>query len=374
MTQYFDLISLFSIFICVQALWQLRQNWSKFWDPQVTAKDQELAQRLATFILIPLGVLLHEIGHSLATWQVGGTVLAFQWRFYWGYIIPFGDFSAVDSWWISFSGNLVSILLALLPIPFIPYIRKRVVGELLYSFVCMESIYSLVAYPIMSFALRGGDWVKIYDFTMQPYAQLTAIAHVALLWGLWNLYHSRKAIAWRLSRDANTLKTWEQLKVNRAKRPNDLTSHLELAYFLLQNNEVHAAKKVGNTINKLAPDDNRVRFFQVALDYNRRAYRKAVKSGQQLLNTDLSLEDKLRLYGLLCFSLYNLRRLPEALFYANQGLEIAPTDYKLRYRRSSVYQMQGKSQDAKVDLEVAIENAPDEESRQQLQEWLRRKG
>lgn len=84
MTNYFDSISLIAGLICVQTLWQLFQNWSKFWDSQVTFKDCELAQRLAIFTLIPIGVLLHEVGHSLATWQVGGTVLSFQWRFYWG--------------------------------------------------------------------------------------------------------------------------------------------------------------------------------------------------------------------------------------------------------------------------------------------------
>ncbi|NJO94033.1 MAG: hypothetical protein HC820_06150 [Hydrococcus sp. RM1_1_31] len=115
----FDIMSLIGILVCIQTLWQLFQNGSTFWDDRITAKDRELAQRLAIFAFIPLGVLLHEIGHSLATWQVGGIVKTFQWRFFWGYIIPSGNFSPVEYWWISFSGNLVSILLGLLPILFI---------------------------------------------------------------------------------------------------------------------------------------------------------------------------------------------------------------------------------------------------------------
>jgi hypothetical protein len=262
MTNYFDLISFVAGLICIQTLLQLFQNWSDFWDTQVTFKDEELAQRLAIFVLIPIGVLLHEIGHSLATWQVGGTVSTFQWRFYWGYIIPSGNFSSVEYWWIALSGNIVSILLGLLPIPFIPFIRKRIVGELLYSYACVESIYALVVYPLMSFASRRGDWIKIYDFTIQPYALLTAIVHIGLLWGAWQLYNSQKSIYWRLARNSNILDRWEKLKVNIANQSNDLQSHLEIAYFLLQNNEVYEAKKIANKIYQIAPHDNRVRVFE----------------------------------------------------------------------------------------------------------------
>ena len=366
MTNYFDSISLIAGLICIQTLWQLSQNWSKFWDSQVTFKDNELAQRLAIFVLIPIGVLLHEIGHSLATWQVGGTVSTFQWRFYWGYIIPLGDFSSVEYWWISLGGNLVSILLGLLPIPFIPYVRKRIVGELLYSFACVESIYSLVVYPITSFALGGGDWVKIYDFTVQPYASLTAIIHVLLLWGLWQLYHSQKAISWRLAHNSSTLDTWEKLKANVANHSHDLQTYLELAYFLLRNNEVYEVKKVANKIFQIAPRDNRALVFQVAMNCTRRAYRKAVESGRQLLNTEISSEDQLRLYRILCFSLSNMRRLQEALAYANQGLTIAPKDYRLRCYRADIYQMLGQHHEVKADLDIALENAPDEDSYQQV--------
>ncbi|MEM7761321.1 MAG: hypothetical protein AAF298_24810, partial [Cyanobacteria bacterium P01_A01_bin.40] len=95
-----DLISFFPVIISVATLGQLAQNWSKFWDDKVTLADQQLAQQIAIFVLVPLGVLLHEIGHSLATWQVGGTVETFRWYFFSGYIIPSGDFNLAEYWWI----------------------------------------------------------------------------------------------------------------------------------------------------------------------------------------------------------------------------------------------------------------------------------
>ncbi|MBE9078199.1 M50 family metallopeptidase [Romeria aff. gracilis LEGE 07310] len=370
MTDFSDLTALIAGLICVQTLWQLSQNWSKFWDDPVTPEDQQLAQRLAIFALVPIGVLLHEIGHCLATWQVGGTVIAFQWRFYWGYIIPSGSFSPVEQWWIAFSGNLVSILLGLVAIPFIPLVRKRIVGELLYFFALVELIYALIGYPLLSLSIRGGDWVQIYNFDVQPYATITLIGHVGLLWGLWQLYHSRRAIRWRLDRNASTLDEWEMLEANAAEHPNQLQPQLELAYFLIQHSEMREARQVSRKIYRLAPEDERVKIFQVAMLSSRRAYRKAIQAGQNLLNSNPSAEAQIRIYRILCHSAYSSNQLKAALSYANRGLAISPKDYKLRYHSAIAHWMSKLPQKAKADFDIALENAPDEEIRQQIQQWL----
>lgn len=371
MTHYFDLTSFVAGILCIQTLFQLFHNWSKFWDSEVTIKDRELTQRLALFVLIPIGVLFHEIGHSLATWQVGGTVSEFQWRFYWGYIIPSGDFSDVEYWWIALSGNLVSIVLGLLPIPFLLYIRKRIVGEVLYNFACVELIYALIGYPLLSSVIRTGDWVKIYNFLIKPYAQITLVAHITLLWGLWTLFHSETAIRWRLARKINTLKKWQKLKQDLSHKSDDLQAHLKLAHFLLEQNEVHEAKKLAKKIALIAPHDNQVKLLGVRIDCFSSSYRKAIQSARQLLNTNLSTEDRVRLYQILCFCLRETKQLQEALFYANQGLSLAPQDYKLRFYRAIVYQMLGQYQEAKADLDMALNNAPDTDSRLKVQQFMK---
>ena len=167
------------------------KNWGAFWDDSVTAYDEFLVQRLAMFILIPVGVFFHELGHTLATWQVGGQVREFQWRIFWGYIVPVGNFSASDSWWISLSGNVVSITIGLLAIPAIFFVKKQIIKELLYVFAIVEIVYALVVYPIWSFVTQRGDWIKIYDFSVKPYAQLTLLVHLTLVFGLWYLRRSR---------------------------------------------------------------------------------------------------------------------------------------------------------------------------------------
>ena len=371
MDSYFDLISIIYGFIAIQTLLQLYRDRSGFWDERVTSKDRELTQRLAIFFLIPVGVFLHEVGHSLATWQVGGTVVSFQWRIFWGYIIPAGNFSPVERWWIAFSGNLVSILLGLLPILFIPYIRKRIASEIAYYFACAQSVYSLVGYPLLSFTLLFGDWLEIYDFSIQPYASLTLIAHVGLLWGLWQLYHGQSAIRWRLARSPKALDSWKYLKTNARDRPNELQPSLELAYFLLRHNEIQAVKKIGKRINQIAPDSDRIRVFQAAMKCRRQAYHQAIDLGQKLLDTDLLLEDRLLLYRVICFSLSQMKRLPEVVSFASEGLAIAPEDYQLRQYRAVAYQMMGQDREARADIDIALENAPDEDSRQQIQQWAK---
>jgi hypothetical protein len=193
---------LFSLLACVISLDTLRLVWkhrTSFWrempHTQNASAERQLqsliAQRIAIFLLIPIGVLLHEGGHAIATWQFGGQVEEFQWRVFWGYVIPRGSFSPVEVWWIAFSGNLVSILLGLLAIPAIPLMPKRVLREVLHSFAIAQCVYALICYPILSIVGFGGDWVYIYNLSIFPHAQMTIALQIVLLGGLWGLFKSR---------------------------------------------------------------------------------------------------------------------------------------------------------------------------------------
>jgi hypothetical protein len=183
----FDLISIFYCIIAIGVVRRLVKNWKPFWDDVITPFDTRLVTEASFFLLIPLGVLLHELGHAVATWQFGGTVVDFEWRIFWGYIIPRGDFTTVQRWWISFSGNLVSILIGIIPLFFIGRVQKPIIKELLLYFAKIEIIYSLIFYPLFSFVGFRGDWVRIYDFSVKPYAQITLALHIILLFILWKI-------------------------------------------------------------------------------------------------------------------------------------------------------------------------------------------
>jgi hypothetical protein len=181
----FDWISLIYSLLSIDTLRRLIKHWDSVWDDVVTGYDQFLIQRIALFVLVPIGVFFHELGHAIATWQVGGMVVEFQWRVFWGYVVPSGSFTAVEYWWIALSGNVVSIALGLMALPAIALTSKQILKELLYSFAVVQLVYSLLFYPIFSFTGFEGDWVKIYDFSIRPYAQITLICHVLMIAALW---------------------------------------------------------------------------------------------------------------------------------------------------------------------------------------------
>ena len=84
MTALFDFLSIIYVLRSIAVLVQVVRGWRGFWDADVTPADRRLANEAAFYVFIPLGVFLHEAGHAVATWSVGGTVVAFQWRVFWG--------------------------------------------------------------------------------------------------------------------------------------------------------------------------------------------------------------------------------------------------------------------------------------------------
>ena len=182
-----DTISILYTIVSINVLWRLCTNWGSFWDDKVTAADGQLADAIAVFLLIPIGVFFHEVGHALATLQMGGTVEDFQWRIFWGYVVPGGSFTLPQWWWLAFSGNLVSILLGAIAFPLARLTRRQILQLMLLTFGRVQLVYSLVLYPLISFVGQRGDWLLIYNWSIWPYAQFTLVIHVLLLMGLWRL-------------------------------------------------------------------------------------------------------------------------------------------------------------------------------------------
>ncbi len=379
---FLDLISVLAAGLSVQTLLQLLRNWQSFWNAHVTLRDQSIAQRLAIFVLLPLTVPLHELGHCLATWQVGGTVAAFQWRFFWGYMIPVGDFSPAEYWWIALSGNLVSILLGLLAIVLIPLVRQRIIEELLYSFACINLINSLVLYPLLSITTNGGDWKSIYDFKVPLYACLLLLVHIGLLWWLRWLYYSPSTVHWRLARNLSTLNNWEKLQAKAIcanaqasanEHPQDLDAAIAKFNFLIRHGEDHAAQKIAKKLIATMPQNHRVQLLRVAIAYGKRPPQQVIKLGLPLLDVGLSPADQLSLYRYLCVCYMRLNQSATALDYVNRGLAIAPNDHLMHWHRASLYLAQGQRPAAEMEIQIALANSPDEECRQEIHQWVRQK-
>ncbi len=192
----FDLISVLYALAGVSTLVQFIRSWRTFWDEDFTPQEQRLAQSVGFFLIIPIGVLFHEYGHLVATRMVGGRVVEFQWRFFWGYVVPVGHFTPAQDWWIALSGNLISVIFGwvLLAVGYKGRALHRVLRFLLLKTGYFQAMYALVGYPVLSLLGFVGDWIVIYDFRRTPLLSgITAVFHVLLLLGLWRWWNSRPA-------------------------------------------------------------------------------------------------------------------------------------------------------------------------------------
>src|SRR5215218_1951435 len=124
----FDFIDLIALLYLVLGIRPVVSAWRErrsLFDNEVTPCDRYLLSQLAFYVLVPPGVLLHEFAHAVATWQVGGEVVGFHYALFYGYVIPVGNFTPLQEWWIALSGNLVSIVYGLLAIPLIRVVSKH---------------------------------------------------------------------------------------------------------------------------------------------------------------------------------------------------------------------------------------------------------
>lgn len=368
---FFDAISLLYLLNSVRVLWKLVKNWHAFWDDDVTRADLALATQVAFFVFIPLGVFLHEAGHTLATWQVGGEVIDFQWRGFWGFIIPFGNFTLAQSWWISFSGNLVSILLGLLPIFLLTRARTRMRGELYYAFAKQQLFYALIWYPGLTLIGFNGDWVRIYDFSIVPFAQITLVLHLALLYSLWRLDKSVGATRWRIARDPESLSTLQKLEAAAEANPNDVQAQANLAYYYHQMDERGPSKHFEKRAVRLAPDDTRLKLIQAFIAYDQQHYPKAAQAAKAAFGSGLSQKDQLPAHRVLASALMNMDRRAEALTHFDFALSLSPEDSDLYYWRAVLKRLMGRLDEARSDFEQAARLAPDEQSRKQAQRELK---
>lgn len=166
-------------------LYQLRQHWGEFRAGELSARTRQLAGGVAFFILVPVGVLLHELGHMLAAWSTGSQVLGLHYFLFWGYVeyVPSSQ-SALLEWYVSLAGNFGSYALGIASIAAAMYLRnaKPVRRVILMQLGLLELVQTLIAYPLMSLDPGFvGDWNSIYSFRAPVASTATLAVHILSL-------------------------------------------------------------------------------------------------------------------------------------------------------------------------------------------------
>ena len=218
----FDLLSLFYAFLGVRAVWTLIQNWKSFTDNELTPADRRLASEISFFLFVPIGVFLHELGHAAATYQFGGTIDwfggGFHYALFYGYVIPKGQFTVLQDWWISLAGNLVSVVYGFAPLFFLRFTNKGWIKYTILAFARFQLGWSLVGYPLLTLAGFEGDWQTIY-FAIPLLGVITFIAQASLVAILFVIDRSAPVKRWEVSLYAGGSKELEQLDAAIQARP-----------------------------------------------------------------------------------------------------------------------------------------------------------
>lgn len=191
----FGLLSLFYVFIGIRFLFQFVPRRKAIFDNNFTPYDRSMLGQAAFFLLLPLSVALHELGHAVAVWVMGGKVLDFGFYFFSGYVSynPTG-FSAVQQTLIAFAGTFVNLLLLVFAVVVVflkrPPLRAPW-NELLLQFVFISGINALIFYPALDLLLNiSGDWSQMYRSGIPWLTALIVIIQVGFIaagwWGMKN--------------------------------------------------------------------------------------------------------------------------------------------------------------------------------------------
>lgn len=226
-------------------LFMVARRWRAFWDADFTAEDRRLATQCGVFVVPPVVVLLHELGHILGARMVGGRVIGFHYGLIEGSVTVAGGLTRSEFWWVALSGNLVgaglgaALALAGARVERLPRALRRMLifGGLL------QVVFQLVMYPLISLSARFGDWTAIYDFGRTPaLSGFTAVAHAAALGATWHWWR-RSARRTLFDVDHGLEPEVARLEAAFAAEPDEPQPAMELAVLYARNGEMGMARE-----------------------------------------------------------------------------------------------------------------------------------
>jgi hypothetical protein len=163
----FTLLSLMYVVIGIRVITQVVQRGKKLWDHNFTPQDRALVNQASFFILIPLSVAFHELGHAIAIWSFGKEVVDFGFYGFAGYVayFPFG-LSDLQQTIISAAGSIVNLLLIVVVLAVLFLKRppfRAAINEFMIQFAFLSGLNAFIFYPLLDLASgMNGDWRQMY--------------------------------------------------------------------------------------------------------------------------------------------------------------------------------------------------------------------
>jgi tetratricopeptide (TPR) repeat protein len=190
----FDIVAIVYGFFAVGVMVQLWRNGRRTFDDQFTAHDRRLAGSATFYLVVPFAVGLHELGHVVATWALGGHIAEWRYMFYWGYVVPERStpFAPWEDAVTAAAGNLVTLALGFGAIAWT--LRQPINAAWNFARLELARILlwlTLAFYPIVSLLFRSFDFHIIRQSLNEtsPHAgDITMIAYLGfafLTWRRW---------------------------------------------------------------------------------------------------------------------------------------------------------------------------------------------
>lgn len=180
--------------ISIRTLYTVIRDRHQLFDQDFTPTDRQRLSEAAFFILLPISVIFHEMGHAAVILAVGAHLTGYGWYFFYGFVEYSGLVTPAQVFWIALAGNLVSVFLGLAAIA-IPVFwpRRPAINYLLFVFGALSIVNSLIFYPLLDLVGgMGGDWSQIYSGATPTLSRITGVIHVSFL--------LLAVVAWRSNR------------------------------------------------------------------------------------------------------------------------------------------------------------------------------
>ncbi len=337
-----------------------------FFAPRLAPEAKRLATQVAVFVVPPLVVLVHELGHLAAVLAVGAQVTGFHYGFFEGSVGYAGDVSPGQAWFVSLAGNVAGVLagLALAGAGLVAARRRPAWPPALVHVLILGGTlqvgYALIGYPLLSLSSNWGDWVTIYDAGTTPgLSWATGAAHVAVLAALWRWW--RASVRHTLfAVDSGAGDRLASLRRAVQEAPGDDTAWLDLAGLYAQNGELGLAKATLEDAAGAAPTA-RVHLARVRVAMAQSRWSSAVIAageGVKAAGAD-DVEVVQRLWANQGLALASMERPTHALAAFDRLGPPVVDDARVRYGRGLARLGAGDAEGGRADLEAVVGALPE---------------
>jgi len=361
------------------ALVALVRGWRSFVDDDFTGADRRVATQISVFLIPPVVVLLHEVGHAVAAWVTGADVVGFHYGLFEGSVTVEGTLSPADNWFLALSGNVVSaaIGLGMVAAGAAATSLRRPWRYVLVLGGMFEVLFALVGYPVLSLTTRFGDWLSVYDFSATPgLSAVTLVLHGLLLWGVWRWW--RRDLRWILFGVANGQEArLAELQQAVCRDPGDMAPRVELANLFAGHGELGLASAALDEAAAASSEPALLHLARARLALYQGRWNEAILATRAGLAAQEPVtpggaqvngqEDDLRrrLWANQGLALSQMQRADLALAAFEHVDGELSADARVRYGRGTARLAAGDVQGGRADLAAVVASLPSDD-------WLRR--